>query len=94
MTTFDDPNREAVGLEPAWVEGEGGSTDPEPGHPEGFPEGASEYAVTDEDRKADLDAMTKDELLAFAQRIGVKPANAAMTKDDLRAGVDARLGGS
>ena len=24
MSTFDDPNRQAVGLEPAWVEGTGG----------------------------------------------------------------------
>jgi len=23
---YDDPNREAVGLEPAWVEGSGGTT--------------------------------------------------------------------
>ena len=28
---FDDPNRQAVGLDPAWVEGTGGaSEDPEP----------------------------------------------------------------
>jgi hypothetical protein len=26
MTQYEDPNREAVGLEPAWVEGSGGST--------------------------------------------------------------------
>lgn len=24
MSTFDDPNRQAVGLDPAWVEGTGG----------------------------------------------------------------------
>jgi len=31
MTFYDDPNREAVGLEPAWVEGTGGeSGEPEP----------------------------------------------------------------
>jgi len=86
MTTFDDPNREAVGLEPAWVEGEGGSG--------GATAEPTEYEITDADRAADLDAMTKDELLAFAQRIGVKPANAAMTKDDLRSGIDATLGGA
>ena len=50
--TFDDPNREAVGLEPAWVEGTGGSGEaptpaaetteapPEPAPPE--PEGEGE----------------------------------------------------
>ena len=36
----------------------------------------------------DLDEMTKDELLAYAQELGVSPANAGMTKDELRAGID------
>jgi hypothetical protein len=40
---------------------------------------------------ADLDAMTKDELLAHAQDLGVSPANAGMTKDELRAGIEAKL---
>ena len=34
---------------------------------------------------SDLDAMTKDELLALAKQRGISPANAAMTKDELRA---------
>ena len=38
-----------------------------------------------------LDAMTKDELLAYAQELGVSPANAAMTKAEIRAGIDAYL---
>ena len=76
-TVYDDPNREALGLEPAWVEGTGG----QPGEPAA--DGEAEAAV-------DLDAMTKDELLAYAQQIGVSPANASMTKDELRAGIDAK----
>jgi len=37
------------------------------------------------------DSMTKDELLARAQELGVSPANAGMTKDELQAGIDAKL---
>lgn len=37
---------------------------------------------------ADLDAMTKDELLAHAQGLGITPANAGMTKEEIRAGID------
>lgn len=97
---FTDPNREAVGLSPAWVEGDGGGgsepppapaateAEPEPeteAEPEGEPNGEEE----DEARAGpDLDAMTRDELLAHARSLGVKPANAAMTKDDLRAGIE------
>ena len=29
-TILDAPNKEAVGLDPPWVEGSGGSADPEP----------------------------------------------------------------
>jgi hypothetical protein len=79
-TVFDDPNREAVGLEPAWVEGTGG----EPGDP--IVEPTQEAAG----QASDLDSMTKDELLAYAQELGVSPANASMTKDELRAGIDAK----
>ena len=82
---FDDPNREAVGLEPAWVEGTGGSSG---GDEEVEPTAAAfEGTPTGEQ----LDAMTKDELLAYAQQIGVSPANAAMAKAEIRAGVDAKL---
>ena len=34
--------------------------------------------------------MTKDELLAHAQDIGVSPANAAMSKAELREAIDAK----
>ena len=82
MSIYDDPNREAVGLDPAWVEGTGGV----PGDPQ--PK-AEETAAADSGSGDDLDAMTKDQLLAYAQQIGVSPANASMTKDELRAGIDA-----
>lgn len=38
-----------------------------------------------------LDAMTKQQLLEYAQTLGVSPANNDMTKAELRAGVDAKL---
>jgi hypothetical protein len=41
----------------------------------------------------DLDAMTKDQLLDHAQSLGISPANASMTKDELRAGIDAHQAG-
>jgi hypothetical protein len=36
----------------------------------------------------DLDAMTKDELLEHAQRLGVTPANKNMSKTELRDAID------
>lgn len=74
---LDDPNRQAVGLEPAWVEGSGGS-------------GVAVRSKPTQTAATALDDMTKDELLAYAQQLGVSPANASMTKDELRAGVDAK----
>jgi hypothetical protein len=38
-----------------------------------------------------LDEMTKAELLEYAKELGVSPANNDMTKEELRAGVDAKL---
>ena len=35
----------------------------------------------------ELDAMTKDQLLAYAQERGISPANAAMTKDEIKASI-------
>jgi hypothetical protein len=77
---YDDPNRESVGLEPAWVEGTGG----EPGDLV-----AAEPASSSGDG-GDLDAMSKDDLLAMAQEMGVSPANASMNKADLIAGIQAK----
>jgi hypothetical protein len=69
--SFDDPNREAVGLAPAWEEGTGGGSGDET-PPEPPPE---------------LDAMTKDELLAVAAERGLN-ANATMTKAEIRQVID------
>ena len=41
----------------------------------------------------DLDAMTKEELLAYGQELGITPMNAAMSKGEIRAGIDAYQGG-
>lgn len=79
---YDDPNREALGLAPAWEEGSGGS------------EGAATKTSAADARELDLDSLTKDELLELAKSLGVSPANAAMTKDELRGGVDEALAGS
>jgi len=73
-TVYDDPNRECLGLDPAWVEGTGGV--------------GGAVAVSGES-DSPLDDMTKDELLAYAQEIGASPANAAMTKAELRESIEA-----
>jgi len=41
----------------------------------------------------DLDAMTKEELLAYGQELGISPMNAAMSKGDIRAAIDTYEGG-
>jgi len=41
----------------------------------------------------DLDAMTKDELLAYGQELGISPMNAAMSKGEIRAAIDEQQGG-
>ena len=66
---WDDPNRQAVGLEPVGASGEA-------------PQPQAAAAKT-------LDEMTKDELLEVARERGVSPANAAMSKDELREAIDA-----
>ena len=72
MSYFDDPNREAVGLEPAWAEGFGGSDTSGGGGP---PPDA-------------LDSMTKDQLLAEADRRGVEVERTA-TKAEIREALEA-----
>ena len=76
MTEWDAPNQQVVRPDQSHPSEVG--TGGEPGE-QGGASGSS------------LDGMTKDELLAYAQQIGVSPANASMTKDDLRAGIDAKL---
>jgi len=41
----------------------------------------------------DLDAMTKEELLAYGQEQGISPMNAAMSKGEIRAAIDEHAGG-
>ena len=72
---WDAPNQQVVRPDESPPWEEGGG-----GSSEGGPENS-----------ADLDAMTKDQLLAYAQQLGVSPANASMNKDEIRAGVDAKL---
>jgi hypothetical protein len=80
-TVFDDPNREAVGVEPIWVEEHGGNVD-EPGGP------------VEPGEPLTLDEMTKAQLLEYAQERGISPANAAMSKDEIRASIDAAEAGT
>lgn len=71
---YDAPNQEVVGVGHPSQEGSGGSGGEVSPH-EGEP--------------THLDDMTKEQLLEHAQTLGVKPANAAMTKEEIRAGIDA-----
>jgi hypothetical protein len=41
------------------------------------------------ENETDLDAMTKDELIDYAQAQGISPANATMTKAELREAIEA-----
>ena len=77
-TMWDAPNQQVVrdDASPPWQEGTGGEVS----------EPVAEQAAGEE---VDLDAMTKDELLAYAQSRGISPANASMTKDEIRAGIEA-----
>lgn len=90
---FDDPNREAVGLEPAWVEGTGGggaeaATQPaEPAEPAAEP--AAESTADTSGGTDQLDQLTKAELLEQAKAKGVSPANNDMTKQELIDGIRA-----
>jgi hypothetical protein len=76
---YDAPNQQVVRADGSapWEEGTGGSTPPEVEPTKG--------------EQSELDAMTKDELLAKAQELGVSPANAAMSKAEIREGIDAKL---
>ena len=76
---WDAPNQQAVGLDPPWVEGEGGSS-------------AGEEPVeepTEQAAASEYDAMTKADLISLAQTRGISPANNDMTKDELIAALEA-----
>jgi hypothetical protein len=51
---------------------------------------AGEFEPPAEEGATGLDAMTKAELLEYAQELGVSPANKNMTVDELRAGIEAK----
>jgi hypothetical protein len=51
--------------------------------------GGSDRVDAEPQPTTDLDEMTKDELLQVARDRGVSPANAAMTKEEIRAAIDA-----
>jgi len=74
---LDNPNQQVVrpdGSGPA-DQGAGGS-------------GGDAAAATTAAEPTGLDALTKEELLAKAVELGVSPANAGMTKDELKAGIE------
>jgi hypothetical protein len=80
---YDYPNKQAVGLDPPWVEGTGGPGDATPA-----PQADTGQQAASGRSSGDLDGMTKEELLAHAQDIGASPANAGMNKDELRDSID------
>jgi len=84
--SFDDPNRQAVGLDPAWVEGTGGPAG-EPGGPPPEPEQPEQPEQPEGEATDPLDDMTKDELIAEASARGID-VNQAMTKAEIRAAID------
>ncbi len=82
-TEWDAPNQQVVRADQSapWDEGTGGDPD------EPTPVATVETGAP----AVDLDNMTKDELLELAQRLEVSPANASMSKGELREGIDAKL---
>jgi hypothetical protein len=42
----------------------------------------------------ELDELSKDELLAYGQELGISPMNAGMTKDEIRSAIDDHQGGA
>jgi hypothetical protein len=77
MSVYDNPNQQVVrpdGSGPA-DSGAGGS-------------GGDAAAAPPTTTELDLEAATKEELLAYAIELGVSPANAGMTKDELKAGIE------
>ena len=75
MSTYDNPNQEVVRGSGPVAGGEGEAAPA----PEPSPSGES-----------DLDSMTKAELLELAKESGVSPANNDMTKDELKAALEAQ----
>ena len=93
MNEYDAPNQQAVR-----ADGSGPGVDMQAGTPRGGGSGAvpapppavDPAQPDDPDEETTLDEMSKEELLEYAQSIGVSPANKNMTKDELRAAVEGR----
>jgi len=83
-TVWDAPNQQVVRRDASapWDEGDGG--EPGPNDPQ--------TPVDETTSGPDLDVMTKDELLAYGQSLGITPMNAGMAKDEIRAAIDAHQG--
>jgi hypothetical protein len=85
MSDWYAPNQQAVRGDESGPEEEGeGGTPPIEGT--GGDAAASNGETADQ---PDLDAMTKAELLELAQSRGITPANNDMTKDELKAAIEA-----
>jgi hypothetical protein len=81
---YDAPNQQAVGQDPPWVEGTGG----EAGEVQPTNEQNEDTDEDEEDEgSANLDAMTKAQLLDHAHELGVDVDESA-TKAELRAVID------
>jgi hypothetical protein len=79
-TIWDDPNQQVVREDqsPSWEQGTGSGGSPDPQDEDG--------------EEPTLDEMTKAQLLDYAQGKGYSPANAAMSKDEIRAVIDENEG--
>ena len=93
-TVWDAPNQQTVRPDQSgpWMEGTGGSGPEGSTDPQQAGQGDTAASAAPEQPSSDLDAMTKDQLLEHAQQLGITPANASMTKDELRAAIDAHQG--
>jgi hypothetical protein len=75
---WDAPNQQVVRADesPPWQEGTGG--DP----------GAVAAAPVEQKEPDELDGLSKPELLAYGQQLGISPMNAGMSKEEIRDAID------
>jgi hypothetical protein len=64
MSMFDDPNREAVGLDPIWTELDSGTIDPPPEGGEGGAYDPGEYTVEQVNTWLEKHPDQRDQVLA------------------------------
>lgn len=88
-TVWDAPNQQVVRPDSSapWDEGDGGESGTPVEEPQPEPQQEELPQAQPYEEQDELDEMTKDELLAKAQDLGVVPANAAMTKAELADGI-------